>query len=528
MKLPGKPVKAPNVGGSETWGTITSKWDFGVEVLPLPPDKVPDASMQNLFLDGGLQGLTASYGATVKSTAPITINGFPGREVEFSIPPRVSPTSGRKEPQSTAVLRFYLVNNKLVIPRVRCAGTITKDSPDVKTFFDSFKLNASATSSTADLAGPPGGMPGGRPGMNDPAQTAAAAGAVPGGFPGANPNALPNSTPAPGFNADGTRTAGFAPPAPAATETAASSSLPNSTLPASGTTALPNSTPAMATATASLPMTQRKGFTQPSDTTSAAAAEPPQDEPAKLPQTKSSGFTNANEANPFQPKTAGSSAAKSRSNGVANPATYEPKVEKVKSTGLVSLDGASVDDLLKVVGKKNEHRKVLAAEKLRDHSEAGPNPEVALKIADLLKSSDELIVRAAIAQALEKWACPEIHEAVVKNLAGSTTEVRQSMIRIMAASNGPDSPDKIANCLADKDDRKVATEALISMGETAEGAVIKMLNHRDSKVKTAACEILKEIGSADSIAALTKATKEWTGTERLAARKALKALEAKK
>ncbi len=601
----------PGVTG-EAWEVLVGQWNFAVTSIDLPLNTATmTPAMISGGLDGGVRGMEKTLKASTKSSTDVNLNGFAGKEVVYAIPAGPNITTGRPEPATTAIMRVFLVNSKMYLLIVRTTNSITKDSGDVRTFFDSFKLNASATPSTTNMAGPPGGMPGGmpggHPGMNAPAQTAAAGG-NPGAIPGANPTSLPNSTPAPGFNADGTRTGGFAPPAadPANPALAGmtptpTTSLPTSNLPNSGITPLPNSTRGAAGTTT------KGGFSQPAefgagnpsgptrtpvtadtklevgDTVSiefggqwadakvervdadggvqirrlqpplisnkvprsvlhkvsgaigTQMAEADAPEPAKLPQTKSSGFTNSGDSSLPKSAPTATKTAKSRSAGFAKPASNEspaagnePKAEAVKSAGLVSLDGASVDDLLRVIGKKNEHRKALAAEKLRDHSEAAPNPDVAKKIVDVLKSSNELTVRAAIAQALEKWASPEIHDDVVKNLTGGTTEVRQSMIRILAATNAEDAADRIANCLPDKDDRKVATETLISLGEPAQAAVIKMLNHRDSKVKTAACDILKEIGTADSIPALTKATSDWTGTDRLAARKALKSLEAKK
>jgi hypothetical protein len=203
------------------------------------------------------------------------------------------------------------------------------------------------------------------------------------------------------------------------------------------------------------------------------------------------------------------------------------KADSSKASGLISLEGAEVEDLLKIIGNKTEHRRVQAAEKLRDLSDAGPNPIIAKKLIELLKV-DEIPVRAAVANALEKWYSPEVNEAVLKNLTASTAEVRQSMMRILSANKIDGAAAGIAKRLADQDDRKVAIETLVVIGESAQAPVIEMLRHKDSKAKLAACDVLKEIGTADGLAALKKATETWTGTDRLAARKAMQALEAKK
>lgn len=203
------------------------------------------------------------------------------------------------------------------------------------------------------------------------------------------------------------------------------------------------------------------------------------------------------------------------------------KSEPAKVAGHPRIDSASVDELLKIIGTKTDHLRVLAAEKLRDNPEAGSDPIVAKKLVELLKV-DDLNVRAAVAHALEKWACPEINDDVLKNVNASTTEVRQSMMKILSAHQFDAASGEIAKRLPDSEDRKVATESLIAMGEPAQAAVIPLLDHRDSKVKLAVCEILKEIGSADGLAALKKASETWMGSDRFAARKTIQALEAKK
>jgi hypothetical protein len=203
------------------------------------------------------------------------------------------------------------------------------------------------------------------------------------------------------------------------------------------------------------------------------------------------------------------------------------KSKPSKSGGLISLDGASLDDLLKVIANKADHRRVLAAEQLREHSSAGSDPEVTKKLAELLKV-EEITVRAAVAKALEKWYSPEIKDIVFKNFKSTTIEVHQSMMKILASNKVDGTAPLIASRLSDKDDRKLAMELLISFGEPAQPAVIALLGHEDSKIKMMACDILKEIGTDDARTAMKKAVDTWSGTDRITARKTLQYLEANK
>ncbi len=595
VKMPGKPTKSPTGGDGEAWETADGRWNFGVVKVNLqPPNGTLTSAEQSAGLDLMVQGMISAFKATTKSTIATNLNGFQGKEIEISIPAGPNLATGKQEPASTAVMRVYVVNTSVYVVMARSSYTISKDTADVKTFFDSFKLNATASSQAPPgMAGmpsaspapgtgmpAPGAMPPGMPSTNSapmpgppPGTPVAAAAPMPGassGFtatteavplptPGANPMPTTGNIPLP---PPGAAAVGFAPisvnppggipgPAGAAGTGTGNGNTPQYTgtpittetklvvgdavqvyvgsqwVDAKVTRVSPNGGPVQVRSLTKPPIwevvprnvMQKVGAP---DAPQVAANDAPQTDPAGLPNSKASGFSNPSDSGSSNSKVA----TKTRSASVTKSAG-ESKPETTKTAGGANLDGASVDDLIKIIGKKGEHRKMQAVERLRDHSEAGPNPEVAKKIVDLLKT-DELIVRGAIAQALEKWASPEIHDAVVKNMTGGTTEVRQSMIKILAASNAEDAAERIAQNLTDKDDRKTATEALLGLGEPAQGAVIKMLNHRDSKVKTAACEILQEIGSADAITALTKANSDWTGTERLAARKALRTLEAKK
>lgn len=647
VKMPGTPVKTPTPGASgEAWEVVTGRWNFGVASMDLPSEAAGmSAAQQTLAIEMGAQSMATAFRATTKSSTNINLNGFQGKEVELSIPAGPNSVTGKSEPATSAVMRLYIVNTKLLVVMARSSNSITKDSADVKTFFDSFKLNATANSSAANMAGMPGGTaPAGMspPGMTAPGTTpanpasppgypVADAGTAPGypmpggtyPMPGTTPMPgatypMPGTTPMPGatYPMPGTT------PMPGATyPMPGTTPMPGATYPMPGTTPVPGATYPNPNGTApnatyppgTVPNATAQGFNSPTgtpygnapgqpgsqpaftgepvteetriaigdtlqvyfnnqwidvkvvrvglnglvqvrsqtrppitdtvprnllqrapgaDAPQVAANSSPRTDPSGLPNSKGSGFSKpgssgfANSESADSPNSTSSSLPKSRSSGFAKSTESKPESTS-KSTSLVSLDGATVEELLAIIGKKNEHRKIPAAEKLRDHSDAGPNLDVAKKILDLMKT-DELTVRAALAQALEKWSCPEIHDAVVKNLTGGTTEVRQSMIKILAASEAEDAAERIAQRLTDKDDRKVAADALLAIGEPAQAAVIKMLDHRDSKVKTTACDILQEIGSADAIAALTKATSDWSGTDRLAARKALKALEAKK
>lgn len=201
--------------------------------------------------------------------------------------------------------------------------------------------------------------------------------------------------------------------------------------------------------------------------------------------------------------------------------------EKSETSEFRGFDDATVDELLKIVADKREKRRVQAAEKLREHSDAAPNADVSKKLIALLKV-DERTVRIAVARALEKWVAPEVYPSVLKALSDDTTEVRQALFPILVQGQVEGAAEAIGKRLENQEDRKAAVAALIQIGAKAESVALKALEHSDSKVRLAACDVLKEIGGQESIAALKKATGSWSGSDRISARKALQAVEERK
>lgn len=669
VKMPGTPVRKSIGPGSDTYEVVTGRWSFEVDHIHPPPGGIDPG------LDGFISAFASNLRATSRGNASVNLNGFSGREIEMSLPAGPNPTSGKQEPASTVVGRIYKVNDTYVMVLARCVSNINKDSADVKTFLDSFKMTATASTTPGHMASnsgnsssqpggfqpppgtgamPPGpGSPGTPPGNYPPAGYPPAgyptagttpgtypmpngANPMPGGYPTAPPGTYPNApgtTPMPGAYPPG----GYPNPNGINPNVAGTTPMtPGTYPPPPGTNPMPNgnygkppanypgtapggfkppNTPASEPTFTGTPVaddtklnvgdvlqvfafdqwhdvkivkvmpnglvqvrTVKKPFIQDSfqrsrlqfppgaDSPEVASNDTPRTDPSglpssgsfNLPNSKGSGLPNS-KSGTTKPKSGGfttnydSESPKPRSSGFTNPDSDKPAKSKSsgftnstastpKSTpkttpkadsggkpslGAISIESASVDELLQIIAKKTEHRRVQAAERLKGHNEAGPNPEVAKKLVDLLQA-DQLTVRNAVAQALEKWACPEINAAVLKNLSGGTTEVRQSMMRIAAANSIEGSIPLIVKCLPNIDDRKVATEVVLSIGAPAEGEVIKLLDNRDGKVRQAARDILQEIGSADSITALTKRNEKWSGSERASARKTIKALEAKK
>jgi hypothetical protein len=583
IKFPATPGRVYGTGPGlrgDFFEARTGGWAYGVGMCEMPN---PTArSTPTAALNFNIQEMARNTGGILTSQTPITVNGFPGIEGTIQI------SKGRAGAE-TMILRIYVVNRKLAIVTVNTNHPFTRETPEAKAYFDSFVVTATASGGgpIAPMHGtmsPAYGSDGSAPAMHGGGSPGVGMhGATPGTYSTGGANGTPSGT----YNSGGSSSA--ASPAAGMHGASASTGVAGTPMPTgtyntgvpapAGTAGSTGSSPqngAQAGMHGAQPGVAGSNGSTPVFTGIPVTLEHKlyigdflqvflnrQWVDVKVQQTFLDGsvqvrtqvkpqfffvtFRNVLQYAPGVMPTLAPVVETPRSKGASYPITSTAslptttrpispsKPAAVPSTaksepakgGFISLDDASIEDLLKIMGTKTEHRRVQAAEKLAERSDAGPNPEVAKKLADFLKV-DELTVRAAAAKTLEKWASPEVYDVVLKNLNASTTEVRQSMMRILAANRVEGSAAEIGKRLADKDDRKVAQESLIAFGEAAQAAVISLLDSKEQKVKLAACDILKEIGSADAVTALKKAVETWSGTDRIAARKTLQIVEAKK
>ncbi len=106
------------------------KRSFQANYLDIPPSEINKIPLEQRF-KGGIQGILAKgkeKGVQVRKEQPITFGQHPGRECVLE-----APEAG------TLVLRMYLVGTRFFI-LVVAGEKLTPDSPEVKTFLNSFQL----------------------------------------------------------------------------------------------------------------------------------------------------------------------------------------------------------------------------------------------------------------------------------------------------------------------------------------------------------------------------------------------------
>jgi HEAT repeat protein len=162
--------------------------------------------------------------------------------------------------------------------------------------------------------------------------------------------------------------------------------------------------------------------------------------------------------------------------------------------------------------------------------------EAAREIARLLQEGGVSEKREA-AQALAKWATRDEVPALIeiireKSLALGT---RPAAMKALARLRDERATAALAEMLASPFESKEAGKALVAIGPLVEGEVLPYLEHDRYTAKTAACQVLKEVGTRKSLPALekalAKATREMYGGYRdvaEAARAAIKAIKARR
>jgi HEAT repeat protein len=146
-----------------------------------------------------------------------------------------------------------------------------------------------------------------------------------------------------------------------------------------------------------------------------------------------------------------------------------------------------------------------AARRLKDILPDERRDEVVRALVPLLEDSNQLNRRAAV-EALGVWGNKDAVPPLLK--AMRQKETRKVAIAALGRLKDERAVEPIADRLEDFFDRRDAIQALESIGPAAEAAIIPRLHHHDREVRLAACEVLKVIGTRNSLAALEKVVAE--------------------
>ncbi len=134
-----------------------------------------------------------------------------------------------------------------------------------------------------------------------------------------------------------------------------------------------------------------------------------------------------------------------------------------------------------------------------------PLPDRRVEVAKALEAQitdKDFWLRQATVRALVIWAGKENVAGLVKALDSDDLNTRRGIVGIIAKYKDPVSAPALAKLLPSLAERGDASAALKAIGPAAEKAVIPMLKHSDSWAAMEACKILKEIGTAESLAPL--------------------------
>ncbi|MDB5308600.1 MAG: trypsin-like serine protease with C-terminal domain [Gemmataceae bacterium] len=190
-------------------------------------------------------------------------------------------------------------------------------------------------------------------------------------------------------------------------------------------------------------------------------------------------------------------------------------VEKIKFGEVVSVKGWTIAVVVKKVDLpspdpeqvakdledlKDAKRRIAAADRLAKVYTILPDRRVEVaKALEVMAADKDHFTRLAALRALNMWAGPENVAGLVRVLDTDDVHTRMGIVSIIAKYKDPVAADALAKLLPGLGERAAASAALKAIGPAAEKAVIPYLTHKDSWTAMEACNILKEIGTAESI-----------------------------
>jgi hypothetical protein len=140
---------------------------------------------------------------------------------------------------------------------------------------------------------------------------------------------------------------------------------------------------------------------------------------------------------------------------------------------------------------RDKMRRKTAVERLQRSVPDGRVDQVVEALLPVLEDDDGFLVMEAV-KALGVWRSPEAMQGVIGRLHDNRFFVRGEAIKALGRYRHPRAAEAIVPLL--KEDGFAAEEALKSMGEVAEPALLPALRNPDSGVRRHACRILAEIG----------------------------------
>jgi LSD1 subclass zinc finger protein len=181
------------------------------------------------------------------------------------------------------------------------------------------------------------------------------------------------------------------------------------------------------------------------------------------------------------------------------PAPGQPAVPQPPKEAGVPLTDAELNQALADIKSSNGVKRHFALDKLARAEPKGHSDEV-LKALEPLFGDSNFGIRTSAAKAAAVWAPKESVPALLKLLNDDNPAVRWAVLDAFGKLKDERTVDGVAECVPR--DRGMATLALKAMGSMAEKPVAKLLKHQDWGIRLEACNILKEIGTKESVAPL--------------------------
>ncbi len=174
----------------------------------------------------------------------------------------------------------------------------------------------------------------------------------------------------------------------------------------------------------------------------------------------------------------------------------------------------------------NEQQKIQGADQLGKVYVILParQKEVAKALEPHATNKNIWLAKASL-RGLTMWGGPENTAAVAPALDSTWTS--GEAIDALASFKDPAAATAVAKMLTGLGTRTQAGGALRTMGPMAEKAVITYVSHTDGFTARAACDVLKDIGTADCVPALTTASNSKNFFLATGARDALKSVQAR-
>ena len=164
-----------------------------------------------------------------------------------------------------------------------------------------------------------------------------------------------------------------------------------------------------------------------------------------------------------------------------------------------------------------------AAGRLAGFQPAGNRAEIVRRLV-ALAGSEEGFMREAAIKALAVWGTPAQANVVLEALQDRDLAVRQAAIEALAAGRTARGAEALAELVATGREFSQASLALRGMGAVAEPAVLKLLAERNATTRREACQLLKVIGTQQSLPALDEAARAPDALLALLAKEAIKAV----